>query len=427
MKLKNENKIILFYLLIGLFWIAFSDRIVSLIAQSHDLHLIMQTYKGWAYVIITAVIFYIILHKAMDSMRKQKQKLQESYSQLEADNEEFQALNKEIIEKNDKLSAQQKQLREIIDLVPHLIFAKDEDSNFILVNQAVADLYNTQPENIIHSSHKNSIHTEISEEELDFFLKTDQQVLNNNNKIKIEEEQITDIDGNTRIYQTEKIPFNSYNSDKKALLGVAVDITKLKEQEKTIEKYHKMEQEKQQEIILSIIQMLEIHDTYTGGHSQNVGKLSKKIAEKLGLNDKKIKDTYWAGIVHDIGKILIPKKILNKKGQLSDFEYNIIKKHSRWGYQTLIKSNTLKKIAIYVLYHHERWDGKGYPEGITGEEIPLISQIICLADSWDAMSSTRSYRQALPHKKALSEIKNNRGKQFAPDIVDAFLEIQYSS
>ncbi len=421
-KFKSETRIIIFYIIMGLFWIKFSDTILSQVTSNHNLQLLIQTYKGWAYVITTAVIFYTILHKTMSNLRKQKKELQESYDKLEADNEEFQTLNNEIISINNKLSMQKNQLKEIIDLVPHLIFAKDENSNFIMVNQAVADLYNTKPEKIINNNHYNS-HSQISQEELEFFNKTDKEVINNNKKMLIKEEHITDIDGNTRIYQTEKIPFDFYDSDKKALLGVAVDITKMKEQEKTIKKYHKIQEEMQQEIILSIIKLLEIHDSYTKGHSQNVGNLAKKIAVKLSLSDKDIKDAYWSGIVHDIGKILIPKDILNKNGKLTNEEYNIIKKHPKWGYETLVKSNSLKHIAKYVHYHHERWDGSGYPEGKKDNNIPLISQIICLADSWDAMCSTRPYRKPLSRDEALNEVKLNKEKQFAPDIVDAFLQI----
>ncbi len=424
MKSKSETRIVSLYIILGLSWIKFSDNFLSRItSNNHNLHLLMQTYKGWAYVITTAVIFYIILHRTMNNLRKQKRELQENYDKLEADNEEFQALNNEIIHVNNKLSMQKNQLNKIIDLVPHLIFAKDQDSNFIMANQAVADLYNTKPEKMINSKH-NNYHSQISQKELDFFGKTDKEVINNNKKMLISEEYITDINGDTRIYQTEKIPFDFYDSDKKALLGVAVDITKMKEQEKTIKKYHKIQEEMQEEIILSIIKLLEIHDSYTKGHSQNVGNLAKKIAIILSLSEKEIKDAYWSGIVHDIGKILISKSILNKKGKLSVQEYNIIKKHPHWGYETLVKSNSLKHIAKYVKYHHERWDGSGYPEEKKQDNIPLISQIICLADSWDAMCSSRPYRKPLSRKAAINEVKINKGKQFSPNIVDAFLQIE---
>ncbi|MFW5889700.1 MAG: HD-GYP domain-containing protein, partial [Bacillota bacterium] len=144
------------------------------------------------------------------------------------------------------------------------------------------------------------------------------------------------------------------------------------------------------EIISSIIKMLEMYDIYTKGHSENVANLSLSIAEEMGLSDTMVLDAYWAGMVHDIGKMLIPTKVLNKKSELDDSEYDMIKHHAIWGSKSLSGSETLQHISRYILYHHERWDGTGYPKGLKGDEIPLISQILSVADSWDAMTSNRA-------------------------------------
>jgi len=177
------------------------------------------------------------------------------------------------------------------------------------------------------------------------------------------------------------------------------------------------------EIIYSINKLLEIHDPYTKGHSQHVADIARKISIKMNLSEKEIKIAYWSGLLHDIGKLLIPLEILNKKSSLSNKEYELVKKHPYNGYQVLNGSKSLTEIAKNVLYHHERWDGKGYPEGIKGENIPLISQIITVADAWDAMRSSRAYRAPLSKRKAIKEIKKNKGKQFSPEIVDIFLLI----
>lgn len=169
--------------------------------------------------------------------------------------------------------------------------------------------------------------------------------------------------------------------------------------------------------------MVEIYDKYTKGHSENVAELSSVIAENMGLSHKKVIDTYWAGLVHDIGKLLIPIDILNKNGKLNDSEYDLIKKHTVWGSKALESSESLHYIAKYILHHHERWDGTGYPNGLKGDEIPLISQIISVADSWDAMLSKRAYREPLSPLKALKEIENNKGKQFSPEVANAFINI----
>ncbi|MBM7556487.1 HD domain-containing phosphohydrolase [Halanaerobacter jeridensis] len=192
----------------------------------------------------------------------------------------------------------------------------------------------------------------------------------------------------------------------------------------TIKEYNDLQGAVKREIIIAMIRTLEIHDQYTKGHSENVAEVAKKIAKKMGLNSEEIDKIYWAGLVHDIGKILISKKILNKPSALTTQEYKIIKKHPQWAYKILSNSKNLKKIAQYVLYHHEYWNGEGYPEGKIAEEIPLESRIISVADAWDAMTSTRSYRKAMPEGKALAIIKENKGSQFAPSVVDAFMQLK---
>ncbi|GAB6188839.1 transporter substrate-binding domain-containing protein [Marinitoga arctica] len=185
----------------------------------------------------------------------------------------------------------------------------------------------------------------------------------------------------------------------------------------------KIEELFREDIIKSLISFLELHDEYTKNHSKNVAELSKKIAEKMNLDKETQKKVYWAALLHDIGKLIIPIEILNKKSKLSDEEYNKIKMHPIYGYNALIKAKSLRDIAIGVRHHHERWDGKGYPDGLKAEEIPLIAQIISVADAWDAMRSKRAYRNILSEDYAISEIKRNAGKQFSPKIVEIFLKI----
>lgn len=179
----------------------------------------------------------------------------------------------------------------------------------------------------------------------------------------------------------------------------------------------------QKDMILTIIRILEYHDPYTKGHSRNVANLSSLLAEKLGLPDSAIKKTYWAGLVHDIGKIIIPSSILNKEGKLTLEEFEVIKKHPVYGHDFLSTSSELRELARYVLHHHERWDGKGYPSGLSGDEIPLISRIITVVDAWDAMTSDRPYRKGLSLEQAKQELIEHSGMQFDPNIVKAFIEL----
>lgn len=204
--------------------------------------------------------------------------------------------------------------------------------------------------------------------------------------------------------------------------SLAASLEKLSSFYLTTNRYKKLQEKFTEEIIISLTNLLEIHDNYTKGHNQNVANMSRKIALHIGLSKKEIQKAYWTGILHDIGKTIIPAKILNKKGSLSEEEYEKVKKHPEWGYKTLKHSDQLKEIASYVLYHHERWDGKGYPEGLKGTEIPVISRIVSLADAWDSMRSDRSYRKSMSKDNALNEIIKNKGKQFDSELVEIFLE-----
>ncbi|UOE96747.1 HD-GYP domain-containing protein [Fervidobacterium islandicum] len=179
----------------------------------------------------------------------------------------------------------------------------------------------------------------------------------------------------------------------------------------------------QKDMILTIIRILEYHDPYTKGHSKNVATLASLIAEKMGLSDEMIRKTYWAALVHDIGKIVIPSTILNKEGKLTIEEFEIIKKHPVYGHDFLSTSSDLRELAKYVYHHHERWDGKGYPSGLSGEDIPLISRIITVVDAWDAMRSDRPYRKGLPKEVAMKELVEHSGIQFDPSIVKVFLSL----
>lgn len=213
---------------------------------------------------------------------------------------------------------------------------------------------------------------------------------------------------------------NNFSDNSKKLFAafynLATTFYKLKE-------YNILQNSFTKEMVASIIKMLEMYDLYTRGHSENVAELAVKIADKMNLSNQTVEDIYWAGLVHDIGKMLIPLEILNKEGKLSNSEYEVIKEHPVLGSNALSSSSTLKHIAEYVRHHHERWDGKGYPDALTAGQIPLVSQILCAADAWDAMRSKRTYRDSLSYNEALAEIKNNKGTQFSPAVVEALLTI----
>jgi HD-GYP domain-containing protein (c-di-GMP phosphodiesterase class II) len=151
--------------------------------------------------------------------------------------------------------------------------------------------------------------------------------------------------------------------------------------------------------------------------------MSKSIALRLGLDDKDVKKIHNAALLHDIGKIGIRDEVLLAPRKLTAKEMEAIQKHPTFGNTILLPLKFLGEIREYVRYHHERWDGSGYPDGRTGEEIPLASRIIAVADTFDAMTSNRPYRTALERDTAITEIESSAGTQFDPAVVEAFMTV----
>jgi len=176
------------------------------------------------------------------------------------------------------------------------------------------------------------------------------------------------------------------------------------------------------EAINTIIHALYEKNRREEAHSQRVSKLSYELARALDLPDQDCQDLKMAGLLHDIGKIAIPEYILNKPGRLTDQEFLEIKKHPEIGFRILGSMNSMAELAEYVLCHHERWDGKGYPQGREKDEIPLLARIITLADSYDAMTSSRSYKNAMTEWEAIQEIECNLGTQFDPLLGRVFID-----
>jgi uncharacterized domain HDIG len=168
---------------------------------------------------------------------------------------------------------------------------------------------------------------------------------------------------------------------------------------------------------------IEAKDQYTEGHSSRVVYYAEKIGREMRFSENHIDNLKIASILHDIGKIGIPEAILNKPGRLTDEEYAVIKSHPSIGANIIKDIDALKGISDVIKHHHERYDGKGYPDGMGGDRIQLDAYIISLADAYDAMCSDRPYRKAMTREQAVDIIKQERGKQFNPKVVDVFLKI----
>lgn len=177
-----------------------------------------------------------------------------------------------------------------------------------------------------------------------------------------------------------------------------------------------------EETILSLVDMIEKRDTYTAGHTRRVARYCERIARHLGFDEADIGRLKAAATLHDIGKIVIPDAVLLKPGSLTPLEYELIKQHVTVGYETLARINMYGDLAEIMRHHHERQDGRGYPAGLIGEQIPLLSRIMAVADAFDAMTTNRIYKPRMSVSLALAELRGLAGSEFDPGVVDAALE-----
>jgi putative nucleotidyltransferase with HDIG domain len=170
--------------------------------------------------------------------------------------------------------------------------------------------------------------------------------------------------------------------------------------------------------------VVEADDGYTGKHCKSVVALALEVADVLSLDAQRRRNLEFGALLHDVGKIAIPKEIINKPGKLDAAEWTVIKTHTLEGQKMLERvGGFMREVGLIVRSHHERWDGGGYPDGLAGERIPLEARIIACCDTWNAMRTDRAYRNALSHEVALAELKGNSGSQFDPTVVEALLKV----
>ena len=178
-----------------------------------------------------------------------------------------------------------------------------------------------------------------------------------------------------------------------------------------------------EETALALANAIDAKDKYTHGHSIRVAEYSRRIAELSGKNEQECEEIYYAGLLHDVGKIGVPEAIITKEGRLTDEEYEEIKQHSSKGAEILKNITEYPYLSIGAHYHHERYDGRGYPEKLVGTDIPDIARIIAVADSYDAMTSLRSYRKTIPQQKVREELVSCAGTQFDPEYANIMIHM----
>ncbi len=189
----------------------------------------------------------------------------------------------------------------------------------------------------------------------------------------------------------------------------------------------KQQRENDEKIIMETMQVIadfvDAKDEYTKGHSTRVASYARKLARKLKMSEDEVRNIGYIALMHDCGKMGIPDNVLNKPGKLNEEEMEIMRSHTVLGGKVLHSITALKDVQDGALYHHERYDGKGYPKGLSGENIPLCARIIGVADSFDAMNSDRCYRKHLQKDQIISELQENAGKQFDPEIAKLMIKM----
>jgi putative nucleotidyltransferase with HDIG domain len=176
-------------------------------------------------------------------------------------------------------------------------------------------------------------------------------------------------------------------------------------------------------MLATLSRAIEARDPYTRGHSARVTQIAEALARRLGWDEERLALLQVGGPLHDVGKLGVSDEVLAKPGRLDEEELDQIREHPKLGARILLRIAAFRAAIPYVLYHHERWDGNGYPTGRAGEQIPLEARVLAVADAFDAMTSERPYRRALDHEAAVAEVARCSGTQFDPEIVRIFLEL----
>ncbi len=176
-------------------------------------------------------------------------------------------------------------------------------------------------------------------------------------------------------------------------------------------------------LICALNQLLDLKDLNTGFHSTRLAEWAMRVAQEMGMDESSLRNLEVAALLHDIGKMGIPDAILQKPSRLTTEEYDLMKKHPEYGWGAIRLFPTLDRASLFILHHHESYDGKGYPAGLRNSEIPIGSRIVSVIDSFDAMISSRPYRKGLPFEEAMRRLFESSGTQFDPQVVNCFVKI----
>jgi len=310
-------------------------------------------------------------------------------------------------------------LQALIDNIPDSVYFKDDKNRFIRVNKTKASHAGITPEKMIGKTDFGFFPQKEAKEAF----ADDNWVMKFNKPLIDKIEKITHIDGSEHWFSITKIPRHNEKGEVIGSMGISRDITELKKGEEELQRSFEKLNKTLQGTIHTLALTVEMRDPYIAGHQRRVTQLACAIAKEMGLAEEQINALRFTGIIHDTGKINVPAEILSKPGRLNEFEFGMIKAHPQLGHDILKGMNFPWPIAKIILQHHERMNGSGYPQGLSGKDIMLEARILGVADVIEAMTSHRPYREALGIDKALEEISQNRSILYDSRVVDVCLKL----
>jgi len=317
-------------------------------------------------------------------------------------------------------------LQSVIDSTPDLMYVKDFQHRFLLVNKSFAEAQNIAPQDMIGRADTDFFAEELClgnpDKGIRGFHADDNQAFQGKT-VHNPGNIITWADGSLHIYDTYKIPLADQPGKIYAALVYSRDITEQRKAEDEREASFKTLHKTLHDVINTMAKIVEMRDPYTSGHQARVAGLAGAIAIEMKLDDSRVEHLMMAASIHDVGKMYVPADILSKPGKLSEIEWAMIKTHVEGSYEILKDLEFSQPIALMALQHHERLDGSGYPGGLKGEEMVIEAKILAVADVVEAMSSHRPYRPALGLDKALEEISSKKGVLYDLDVVDTCLKL----
>jgi PAS domain S-box-containing protein/putative nucleotidyltransferase with HDIG domain len=298
------------------------------------------------------------------------------------------------------------------DSMPYGVMMLDMDFTIRRANKYIASLYHSSFEELINRKFFEIIQSEK--------LKENYSNLISKNVISLDTFEFHDMKSN-KFFLLHLTPIPDAEGLTKSFVLAMVDISEIKIKERELDCSYKKLNELFEGLIHSFVNAIDAKSSWTKGHSERVTDYALTIANEMGLDEEAIETLRIAALLHDIGKIGTYDVILDKPKSLTREEFNLINMHPARGVEILKPIYQLRHLLPIIKHHHERIDGRGYPEGLKGDEIPLPARIICVADSYDSMTSDRPYRTALEKEHAIAELRRNSGTQFDPDVVEAFL------